>query len=150
MKAGYLIAAALGALTLPACAQTSEELCRREVNRLKPSCEGAALRQCWQERLSARCFKEADTGTGVKTASCKTELQRLAGPCQEASPAYTKRCVEENLSPPCKETVAKTEQARKACEEAVQRIWQSCKAEPQAKQAQCFEQQRPAANAACK
>src|SRR5687767_3789374 len=71
----YLIAAVLAALTLPACAQTSEELCRREVSRLQPSCEGAALRQCWQERLSARCFKEADAGTGAKTASCKTEMQ---------------------------------------------------------------------------
>ena len=150
-KPRCFIVTALAALALPACAQTSEEVCRREVNRLEQACEGTtALRQCWQERLSARCYKEADAGAGLKTASCKKELQRVAGPCQEASASSRQRCVEENLSASCKATVAKAGQARKACDEAVQRVWQLCKAEPQAKQAQCFEQHRPAANAACK
>jgi hypothetical protein len=150
MKAGTLIAAALAALTLPACAQTSEETCRREASRLRQSCEGpTAVRQCWQERLSPRCFKEADRAAGATSASCKKELARVAEPCQAASASYSKRCVEENLSQPCRDTMAKTEQARQACDEAVQRVWQLCKAEPQAKQAQCFEKNRPAANAAC-
>jgi hypothetical protein len=151
MKAVILIAAALAPLALPACAQTSEETCRREVSRLERVCEGTtALRQCWRERLSPGCFKEADSGTGAKTAACKKELQRVAGPCQEASATYRQRCVAENLSPSCKESAAKAEEARKACDEAVQRVWQLCKAEPQEKQAQCFEKHRPAASAACK
>jgi hypothetical protein len=84
---------------------------------------------CRQEvsQSEQRCLKEKGTGAAKRAA-----------------------CIERNLSPGCREHVARLEQARKACDEAVQRIWKLCKAESSAeKQAQCFERHRPEANAVC-
>ena len=142
----YLVAA----LPLIAWAQPSplpDEVCRPEFDRVAPQCEGsAALKECWRKRLSPACFKEAEAGAvAVKSASCKKQLEQAAGPCQEAST----RCIAQKLSHGCKETAARLVQARKACDEAVQRVWQRCNPEPADKRARCFEQHRGAANTAC-
>jgi hypothetical protein len=93
----------LAGLPLIACAQTTEEACRREFDRIAPQCRGA-----------------------------------------KAS-----RCIEQKMSPGCKDAAAGFIEARKACDEAVERVWQVCKARPADKQAQCFEENRAAARAAC-
>ena len=137
------------ALAVPvlACAQPNplpDEACRPEFDRVAPQCAGsAALKECQRKHLSAACFKEAENG--AKTASCSKQLERTAGLCQEAST----RCIAQKLSHGCKHTAARFVEARKACDEAVQRAWQLCNTQPADKRAKCFEQQRGAANSAC-
>ena len=140
----------LGALPLIACAQPGplpDEACRPEFDRVAPQCGGsAALRECWRKRLSPDCFKEAAAGAAaVRSASCQKQLEQASGPCQEAST----RCVAQKMSHGCKHTAAGFVEARKACDEAVQRVWQLCNPQPADQRAKCFQQQRGTANSAC-
>jgi hypothetical protein len=115
----YLVAA----LPLIAWAQPSplpDEACRPEFDRIAPQCDGsAALKECRRQRLSPACTREAE------------------------------RCIAQKMSHGCKHTAARFVEARKACDEAVQRVWQLCNPEPADKRARCFEQHRGAANSAC-
>ena len=140
----------LAAVPLIAWAQPNplpDEACRPEFDRIAPQCGGsAAQKECWRKRLSPACVKEAEAGAAaVKSASCKKELALAAGPCQEAST----RCIAQKMSHGCKHAAAWFVEARKACDEAVQRAWQMCNPQPADKRAKCFEEQRGAANSAC-
>ena len=115
----YLVAA----VPFIACAQPNplpDEACRPEFDRVAPRCEGsAAPKQCRGAQVSPAC-------EGARA-----------------------RCIAQKMSHGCKHTAAPFVQARKACDEAVQRVWELCNTEPVDRRAKCFEQHRGAATSAC-
>lgn len=157
MSRRYQTAAVLAGLPLFVFAQTIQgvdESCVQELTRVAQRCEGtAALKQCWRNRISPECFRQVEAGTGAPdaSASCKQELQQAAMPCTEASVAFSKRCVEKNISPNCNDQIRKVEESLKSCQERMQRMLQDCRAEgPDEKKAQkCIERHQAELKSAC-
>jgi hypothetical protein len=81
--------------------------------------------------------------------ACRPEFDRIAPQCGGSTALKAERCIAQKMSHGCKHSATRFMEARKACDEAVQRAWQMCNPQPAGKRAKCFEEHRGAANSAC-
>jgi hypothetical protein len=129
--------------------------CLREIQREGVHCDTTALiKQCWRERLSETCMKQVEAGAGPRAdPACKQELQQAAGPCGEAARLSGKRCLQERLSPKCKEQASSAERgiqdALRICQDSQNRVRQLCGTDLQKGQ-QCYQQHQAELSSACR